>query len=727
MKRESGSTMNRRWARSALIAAVVCGVASGAAVLFMLRPGRVSHLRYRNVVVRDEPHSGVWEEQFEIDRTARRFVVRTGLRGAAEDLRLDLEKTNGGYQILGYWPIPEGVARFLCGRDVRGLYTVRVREAGVVGTYSVEIGVDAGVTPWQMFLIVLTSLFALTGVVSAWLGHRFRGEAGSGQAAAWRLAFLASGVALFVLFVYLLLHEGGHALASIAFDNFDISRSDFFGLRGSPHSGVRGAGGLAGWQKAVQSIAGPLLPIVTGYILYAAWITRWGKGPEGAQRRRRSLLVRHALRSARIRPGAARPRARSGRRRRLRGLHQLRAAAALDGQSTSAPCRRGQRPDSPASCAVSVEAEEPALRPLLDSRWARRAVSARRLRSNGSSRGGVAEGGTGDTGARRKGFQSEVKAGMGVQAGILVVGLLLLTAGADLLVRGAASLARRLGLTPLVIGLTVVAFGTSAPEMVVSVQGSLQGHGGIAVGNVVGSNIFNVGVILGIAALVSPIRIKAGLIKLDAPLMLLVSVLAWRLLGMGVVSRFGGAFLLLLLAAYVAFSLRLARREIERDVRAEFDDGLPGATTVAGVDLLLVCIGLALLVFGAQLLVRSSMEVARSFGVTEAVIGLTIVAAGTSLPELATSIAAAARGQPDICVGNIIGSNIFNILGILGTASVLRPLDAAGVGRADLRVMVAYAAALLPLIWTGRKLQRWEGGLLLLGYVVYLWFLWPRT
>ena len=249
-------------------AAAACGITSFIVVLVMLSPARFSPPTFRKVVVRDEPHSGVWEEQFEVGRLARRFEVRTRLRGEAENLRLDLERRDG-HQVLGFMPIRKGAARFWCGRDVRGVYTVRVRETGVVGMYGIEIGIDAGMTPWQIFLIVLASLFVLTGVVSAWLGHRFRGEAGSGQAAAWRLAFLASGVALFVLFVYLLLHEGGHALASIAFDNFDIRRSDFFGLRGSPHSGVRGAGGLAGWQKAVQSIAGPLLPIVAGYILYA--------------------------------------------------------------------------------------------------------------------------------------------------------------------------------------------------------------------------------------------------------------------------------------------------------------------------------------------------------------------------------------------------------------------------------------------------------------------------
>lgn len=245
-------------------AAAACGIASFVVVLFLLSPGLFSRPCFRKVIVRDEPHSGVWEERFQVDRPARRFQVRTRLRGDAENLRLDLERRDG-HQVLGFLPIRKGAARFSCGRDVRGVYTVRVRETGVVGMYSIEIGTAARVTTWQIFLIVLVSLFFLTGVVSAWLAYRDRGAPVSGRAAAWRLAFLAYVLALLVLFVYLLLHEGGHALASIAFNNFDIRRSDFFGLHGSPHSGVRGAGEIAGWQRAVQSIAGPLLPILAAY------------------------------------------------------------------------------------------------------------------------------------------------------------------------------------------------------------------------------------------------------------------------------------------------------------------------------------------------------------------------------------------------------------------------------------------------------------------------------
>jgi len=308
---------------------------------------------------------------------------------------------------------------------------------------------------------------------------------------------------------------------------------------------------------------------------------------------------------------------------------------------------------------------------------------------------------------------------------LLLLGLALLTAGAEVLVRGAASLARRLGLTPLVIGLTIVAFGTSAPELVVSVTGALKGYGDVAMGNVVGSNIFNLCVILGVTALICPVDIKVGLIRLDVPLMIGASMLAAWLGSRGNLTRPGGAVLILLLAAYTAFSVLLARKQAETDVGREFEEGVPGTSRSPWADLGLVLGGLACLVAGSHLLVRSSVAAARLWGVSDAVIGLTIVAAGTSLPELATSVVAALRRQPDIAVGNVVGSNLFNILGILGVASTVRPLAAPGIRPLDLGVMVGTSVAVLPLLWTGRRLQRWEGALLLAAYAAYLWALWP--
>jgi len=309
---------------------------------------------------------------------------------------------------------------------------------------------------------------------------------------------------------------------------------------------------------------------------------------------------------------------------------------------------------------------------------------------------------------------------------LLSFALALLTAGAELLVRGSASLARRLGLTPLVIGLTVVAFGTSAPEMVVSVAGVFQGHGDIALGNVVGSNIFNVGMILGLAALISPIDVKLSLLKLDAPFMVGVSIVALWLASLGRIPRWGGASLLLLLICYAAVSVRVARGQLDNVVSREFEEGVPHRMRSLRTELLLVLAGLATLVLASNMLVGTAVSIARSLGWSEAAIGLTIVAAGTSMPELATSVVAAVRRQPDIAVGNVIGSNIFNILGILGLAATLEPLVAPGVTRFDLWAMVIFAAALVPLLWTGRKLQRLEGLLLLSGYGTYLWVLWPE-
>ncbi len=310
---------------------------------------------------------------------------------------------------------------------------------------------------------------------------------------------------------------------------------------------------------------------------------------------------------------------------------------------------------------------------------------------------------------------------------LLIVGLILLTAGAEGLVRGGASLARRLGLTPLVVGLTVVAFGTSMPELVVSLSSALRGAGDISLGNVVGSNIFNVGVILGLSAVVSPIRIQLGLIKLDMPVLIGISLLALGLALSGSVSRGAGVVLVILLIAYTAFNIRLARKQTAAAVAQEFEEGVPGPTASLWLDLLFILGGLGLLIYGSNLLVNSAIALARAFGVSEAVIGLTLVAAGTSMPELATSLVAALRRQSDIAVGNVVGSNIFNILGILGVTAVVQPVLAPGISRLDLGVMVAYAVVLLPLLWSGRRLDRREGLLLVGGYLAYLWVLWPST
>lgn len=306
----------------------------------------------------------------------------------------------------------------------------------------------------------------------------------------------------------------------------------------------------------------------------------------------------------------------------------------------------------------------------------------------------------------------------------LVGGLALLVGAAHFLVRGAASLALRLGLSPLVVGLTVVAFGTSAPELVVSVRAALDGAGGIAVGNVVGSNIANIGLILGAAALVRPFLTDASVLRRDLPVLLGATGLGVGILLDRVVGRGEGALLLVALAAYLAWSLHEARRASRDRLRVPAAGELPDAP--AGPvwhDVAAVGLGLVGLVVGADWFLSGAVGLAEAAGVPNAVIGLTVVALGTSLPELATSVVAAVRGESEIAVGNVVGSNLFNVLGILGVAALVRPIVAPGLQTVDLVVMAAFALVLLPMMWSGRRLVRVEAALLAAGYVGYVGFL----
>jgi len=306
-------------------------------------------------------------------------------------------------------------------------------------------------------------------------------------------------------------------------------------------------------------------------------------------------------------------------------------------------------------------------------------------------------------------------------------GLVALTLGAEALVRGAASLARRLGLTPLVIGLTVVAFGTSLPELVVSAQAAAAGQGTVALGNVVGSNIFNVGVILGITALLCPLGVALTVLRRDAPLVVAASLLLVLLAIPPQIGRLAGAVLVLLLVAVTAVNVVLARRETAAAAAADFAASLPRSRSSLLRDAALIVLGLALLLLGGRLLVEGAVALARALQVSERVIALTVVAAGTSLPELATSVVAALRRQTDVAVGNVLGSNLFNILGILGAAALIRPLPTMGLAWLDLGTMTLLAVVLWPLLWTSRRLQRWEGALLLVIYGAYLVVLLARS
>jgi cation:H+ antiporter len=303
----------------------------------------------------------------------------------------------------------------------------------------------------------------------------------------------------------------------------------------------------------------------------------------------------------------------------------------------------------------------------------------------------------------------------------VVAGFVVLTGAAEALVYGAASLARRMGLSPLVIGLTVVSIGTSLPELVVGLEAALTGTGDLALGNVVGSNIGNIALILGLAALARPIGVEAQVVRVDGPILVAVSLVFAGLTLDGALGRVDGALLVAGIVAYVLYTV-WAAQDPDSSVAETFDAGMPGTHSV-GLDLVLLLLGLVGLVAGAHLLVLGAVSIAEGLGVGPLVIGLTIVAVGTSLPELATSLVAARRGRGDIAVGNAVGSSIFNLLGILGVTVLVQPLSTDTLGALDTGVMLGVSVLILPLFRTGWTLSRWEGALLFGCYLGYLWAL----
>ncbi|MBP7468555.1 MAG: calcium/sodium antiporter, partial [Thauera sp.] len=306
---------------------------------------------------------------------------------------------------------------------------------------------------------------------------------------------------------------------------------------------------------------------------------------------------------------------------------------------------------------------------------------------------------------------------------MFVLGLVVLVVGADVMVRGASRLAVSFGVSPLVVGLTVVAFGTSAPEMAVSVGSALAGTPDLAIGNVVGSNIANVLLILGISALITPLLVDEQIIRQEIPIMIGASALLVVMALDGNIGVLESIVLFALVIAYTVF-LVIQSRRASKAVQDEFETGIPTSTWDShwAVQIGLIAAGLAMLVVGADWLVDAAVAFARAFGVSDLVIGLTVVAVGTSMPEIATSIVAAMRGQRDIAVGNVVGSNVFNILAVLGAAGI-----ASGVGlpvseaarNFDLWVMLAVAFACLPIMITGREIARWEGVVFLAYYAAY--------
>ena len=308
----------------------------------------------------------------------------------------------------------------------------------------------------------------------------------------------------------------------------------------------------------------------------------------------------------------------------------------------------------------------------------------------------------------------------------ILISLLLLYFGANWLVKGSSSLALKAGVSPLVAGLTVVAFGTSSPELVVSVNAAISGHGNMAIGNVVGSNLFNICIILGISALVAPLKIKMQLLKIDIPVLILTTIGFMLLFADRHISRFEGVVLVSGIVLYTIMNIILARREKNIEVLAEFQESVTDPKLKWYWSAGLILIGLGLLIAGSELLVKGAVVIARSLGVGETIISLTIIAAGTSMPELASSIVATIKKEYDIAIGNIIGSNIFNILGIIGISSLVKPLSAIAISNIDLYAMLGVTLLLLPFFRTHYTLKRDEGLFMIALYGMYLYYLWPK-
>jgi len=300
-----------------------------------------------------------------------------------------------------------------------------------------------------------------------------------------------------------------------------------------------------------------------------------------------------------------------------------------------------------------------------------------------------------------------------------ILGLGALYLGADLMIRGASRLARRLGVNALVIGLTVVAMGTSTPELLVGVVATVRQSGDIAVGNVIGSNVANIALILGIAALIRPIRVQMRLLVREVPIMIFASLAFYIFALDGELTRFDGLSLLVGFVAYTLYLLEGARRESPA-IEVEYQKFVPTGGTLTN-HLFLTIIGLTILLFGAHFVVSGASQTARFLGVSELAIGLTVVAIGTSLPELATAIAASVQNEGDILVGNVVGSNIFNLLSVLGVTSFVRPLEISpSVISVEAPVMLAVSILVLPFVWTTLRLTRWEGGIFLAAYIAFV-------
>ncbi len=306
----------------------------------------------------------------------------------------------------------------------------------------------------------------------------------------------------------------------------------------------------------------------------------------------------------------------------------------------------------------------------------------------------------------------------------LFSGLAALFLGAEGLIRGSSALALRVGISPLVVGLTVVAFGTSSPELVVNLKAAFIGNSSISLGNVIGSNIANIALILGISSLIRPLDVHANVIRREIPIMIGITILLLLLLLDGELTLLDGLILVFGIVIYSVLNIVMARKEKSIEVENEFREGLKSKLNVP-VSIIMIIVGLGFMILGANLFVTSAITIAKIIGVSDAIIGLTIVAIGTSLPELITSIVASFKNESDIAIGNVVGSNIFNILGILGTTSLILSVNTSGINIIDFGVMLFAALLLLPLSKSGFKISRIEGVFLVTGYIIYMYSILP--
>jgi len=308
----------------------------------------------------------------------------------------------------------------------------------------------------------------------------------------------------------------------------------------------------------------------------------------------------------------------------------------------------------------------------------------------------------------------------------IAISLVLLFFGANMLVKGSSALALRFGISPLVAGLTVVAFGTSAPELVVSINASISNHGNMAIGNVLGSNIFNICIILGLSSIIAPLKVKMQLLKFDIPILTIFTLIFLYFFNDRQISFWEGILFLSLLITYTIINIILSKKEKNIEVLEEFNESVKGKDQKWYFSLSLVLAGITILIVGSELLIKGAVFVARYMGVGETIISITILAAGTSLPELASSIVATIKKEYDIAIGNVIGSNIFNIVGILGISAIIKPLNAIAISNIDLYFMVGISLLLIPFLRTHYTLKRDEGIFMIFLYLAYLFYLWPK-